>query len=78
VAERIKAPTLLIQGETDTLFGLDQADATARQIAAGGGTVSVIWYSGGHDGGAPGPPSAPGSRPGSTSTSATRPAAPRR
>jgi ABC-2 type transport system ATP-binding protein len=55
VAGRISAPTLLIQGETDTLFGLDQADATARQIAAGGGTVSVIWYSGGHDGGAPGP-----------------------
>ncbi|HEX4357626.1 MAG TPA: alpha/beta fold hydrolase [Pseudonocardia sp.] len=55
VAGRITAPTLLIQGETDTLFGLDQADATARQIAAGGGTVSVIWYSGGHDGGAPGP-----------------------
>jgi ABC-2 type transport system ATP-binding protein len=55
VAGRITAPTLLIQGETDTLFGLDQADATAREIAAGGGTVSVIWYSGGHDGGAPGP-----------------------
>ncbi|HWN36835.1 MAG TPA: alpha/beta fold hydrolase [Pseudonocardia sp.] len=55
VAGRITAPTLLVQGETDTLFGLDQADATARQIAAGGGTVSVIWYSGGHDGGAPGP-----------------------
>jgi ABC-2 type transport system ATP-binding protein len=55
VAGRITAPTLLIQGEADTLFGLDQADATARQIAAGGGTVSVIWYSGGHDGGAPGP-----------------------
>jgi ABC-2 type transport system ATP-binding protein len=55
VAGRIAAPTLLIQGEIDTLFGLDQADATARQIAASGGTVSVIWYSGGHDGGAPGP-----------------------
>ncbi|MDT7636205.1 MAG: type transport system ATP-binding protein, partial [Pseudonocardiales bacterium] len=55
VAGRITAPTLLIQGETDTLFGLDQADATAREIAAGGGPVSVIWYSGGHDGGAPGP-----------------------
>jgi ABC-2 type transport system ATP-binding protein len=54
VAGQIKAPTLLIQGEQDTLFGLDQADATARQIAAGGGTVSVIWYSGGHDGGSPG------------------------
>ena len=54
-AGRIAAPTLLVQGEADTLFGLDQADATAREIAAAGGTVSVIWYSGGHDGGAPGP-----------------------
>jgi ABC-2 type transport system ATP-binding protein len=55
VTGRIKAPTLLVQGESDTLFGLDQADATARQIAAGGGIVSVLWYSGGHDGGGPGP-----------------------
>jgi ABC-2 type transport system ATP-binding protein len=54
VAARIAAPTLLVQGETDTLFGLDQADATARQIAASGGRVSVLWYPGGHDGGAPG------------------------
>ncbi len=55
VADRITAPTLLVQGESDTLFGLDQADATARQIAGSGGTVRVLWYSGGHDGGAPGP-----------------------
>ncbi|WP_028927435.1 alpha/beta fold hydrolase [Pseudonocardia acaciae] len=55
VTDRIAAPTLLVQGETDTLFGLDQADATARQIAAAGGTVDVIWFAGGHDGGAPGP-----------------------
>ena len=53
VTDRIKAPTLVIQGEADTLFGLDQADATARQIAAAGGTVRVLWYGGGHDGGAP-------------------------
>jgi ABC-2 type transport system ATP-binding protein len=53
VADRITAPTLLVQGEADTLFGLDQADATARQIAAAGGTVRVLWYGGGHDGGAP-------------------------
>ena len=51
VAGRITAPTLLVQGENDTLFGLDQADATARQIAAGGGTVAVAWFNGGHDGG---------------------------
>ncbi|WP_189060481.1 alpha/beta fold hydrolase [Longimycelium tulufanense] len=55
VTDRIHAPTLLVQGEQDTLFGLDQADATARQIAAAGGTVKVVWYTGGHDGGAPGP-----------------------
>jgi ABC-2 type transport system ATP-binding protein len=53
VAGRITAPTLLVQGEQDTLFGLDQADATARQIAAGGGTVAVSWFAGGHDGGGP-------------------------
>jgi len=55
VANRITAPTLLVQGESDTLFGLDQSDATAREIAGAGGTVAVLWYSGGHDDGAPGP-----------------------
>ena len=55
VTDRIAAPTLLVQGEQDTLFGLDQADATARQLAAAGTTVSVAWYSGGHDGEPPGP-----------------------
>jgi len=54
VTNRITAPTLLVQGEQDTLFGLDQADANARQIAANGTPVQVAWYSGGHDGGAPG------------------------
>jgi ABC-2 type transport system ATP-binding protein len=49
VLDRIKAPTLLIQGQADTLFGLDQADATARGIAANGTTVRVAWYAGGHD-----------------------------
>ena len=55
VTSRIKVPTLLVQGESDTLFGLDQSDATARQIAAAGGKVKTIWYTGGHDGGRPGP-----------------------
>ncbi len=53
IAGRITAPTLLVQGEQDTLFGLDQADATARGIAAGGGRVAVAWFAGGHDGGSP-------------------------
>ncbi|MGH3823551.1 MAG: alpha/beta fold hydrolase [Pseudonocardiaceae bacterium] len=51
VAGAITAPTLLIQGEHDTLFGLDQADATARQLASAGAPLKVIWYAGGHDGG---------------------------
>jgi len=53
VVAKITAPTLLVQGERDTLFGLDQADANARAIAAHGTTVAVTWYNGGHDGGSP-------------------------
>jgi ABC-2 type transport system ATP-binding protein len=55
VTGRITAPTLLVQGEQDTLFGLDQADANAREIAANGTPVQVRWYAGGHDGGEAGP-----------------------
>jgi ABC-2 type transport system ATP-binding protein len=55
VTSKITQPTLLVQGEQDTLFGLDQADANAREIAANGTKVKVVWYSGGHDGGSPGP-----------------------
>ncbi len=50
VAASITAPTLLVQGQRDSLFGLDQADATARAIAAAGGNVRVRWFNGGHDG----------------------------
>mgnify|MGYP001949431531 FL=1 len=55
VTQHITVPTMLVQGVSDTLFGLAQADANARQIAEAGGEVSVIWYTGGHDGGVPGP-----------------------
>ncbi|GAB1512369.1 alpha/beta fold hydrolase [Actinophytocola sp. KF-1] len=55
VTRNITQPTMLVQGEQDTLFGLDQADANARQIAEAGGKVKVVWYTGGHDGGRPGP-----------------------
>lgn len=47
--DRITAPTLLVQGTQDSLFGLGEADANARGIAANGTPVSVVWYSGGHD-----------------------------
>jgi ABC-2 type transport system ATP-binding protein len=55
VAGSITAPTLLVQGEQDTLFGLDQADATARRIAAADGDVQLVWFAGGHDAAMPGP-----------------------
>ncbi|GLW24882.1 alpha/beta fold hydrolase [Microbispora triticiradicis] len=53
VVGRITAPTLLVQGEQDTLFGLDHADVTARQIARAGTSVQMVWYAGGHDGDRP-------------------------
>ncbi len=43
-------PTLLVQGMADSLFGLDQADANARLIAATGAPMAVRWIDGGHDG----------------------------
>ncbi|MCX4695222.1 alpha/beta fold hydrolase [Streptomyces sp. NBC_01408] len=51
VGERIKVPTLIVQGQDDSLFPLDQADAMAKAIAANGAPVSVDWAAGGHDGG---------------------------
>jgi ABC-2 type transport system ATP-binding protein len=51
VAGRIRVPTLLVQGQADSLFPLDQADANARVIT--GAPVKVVWYQGGHDGGEP-------------------------
>ncbi|MEV0896764.1 alpha/beta fold hydrolase [Actinoplanes sp. NPDC049802] len=51
VLDRIKAPTLLIQGAVDTLFPLSEADANAKGIAAAGTPVRVAWFTGGHDGG---------------------------
>ncbi|MER6450599.1 ABC transporter ATP-binding protein [Streptomyces venezuelae] len=51
VGDRIKVPTLIVQGQDDSLFPLDQADAMAKAIAANGAPVSVDWAAGGHDGG---------------------------
>ncbi|MFF2656645.1 alpha/beta fold hydrolase [Kitasatospora sp. NPDC058032] len=50
VAARLKAPTLVIQGQQDSLFPLDQGDAIARAVAANGAPVAVDWFAGGHDG----------------------------
>ncbi|WP_217240318.1 alpha/beta fold hydrolase [Streptomyces sp. AC555_RSS877] len=51
VGGRIKVPTLLMQGQTDSLFPLGQADAAAKAIRANGAPVDVDWIAGGHDGG---------------------------
>ena len=51
VLDRIKAPTLLIQGQADSLFPLSEAMANYRGIAANGTPVRVDWFTGGHDGG---------------------------
>ncbi|MFJ1974837.1 CocE/NonD family hydrolase [Streptomyces sp. NPDC087903] len=51
VGDRIKVPTLLVQGQTDSLFPLGQADAAAKAIRANGAPVDVDWIAGGHDGG---------------------------
>jgi ABC-2 type transport system ATP-binding protein len=52
VLGHLDAPTLLTQGEDDSLFPLSEADANARQLAAHGTPVRVVWREGGHDTGA--------------------------
>ncbi|MEV5433864.1 CocE/NonD family hydrolase [Streptomyces sp. NPDC052701] len=51
VGDRIEVPTLLVQGQSDSLFPLDQADRAAKAIRANGAPVDVDWIAGGHDGG---------------------------
>ncbi|MFD8232602.1 CocE/NonD family hydrolase [Streptomyces sp. NPDC059696] len=51
VGKSIKVPTLLMQGQTDSLFPLGQADRAAEAIRANGAPVDVDWIAGGHDGG---------------------------
>lgn len=52
---RVKAPTLLVQGQADSLFNLNEATATYRILKAQGTTTKMIWQAWGHSGGqAPG------------------------
>ncbi|MGW2509348.1 alpha/beta fold hydrolase [Streptomyces scopuliridis] len=53
VGDRIDVPALIVQGQTDSLFPLGQADAMAKAISANGAPVDVDWMAGGHDGGDP-------------------------
>jgi ABC-2 type transport system ATP-binding protein len=47
---RLNAPVLLVQGQSDTLFNLNDASATYRTLARRGVPVGMIWNSGGHGG----------------------------
>ncbi|WP_148591819.1 alpha/beta fold hydrolase [Streptomyces sp. WAC01526] len=51
VGDRIKVPTLIMQGQTDSLFPLDQSDALYKKLRKNGAPVGVDWIAGGHDGG---------------------------
>jgi predicted acyl esterase len=52
---KIKIPVYLLQGETDTLFNLNEAIANYQGLRAQGTPVKMIWQSWGHSGGpAPG------------------------
>jgi ABC-2 type transport system ATP-binding protein len=52
---KIKVPTLLLQGQNDTLFNLNEASATYKALKAQGTPVKMVWHLWGHSGGgAPG------------------------
>ncbi|OXY90157.1 CocE/NonD family hydrolase [Streptomyces diastatochromogenes] len=48
---RVEAPTLLVQGQADSLFNLNEATATYRTLKAQGVPTRMIWQSWGHSGG---------------------------
>ncbi|MBC2865285.1 CocE/NonD family hydrolase [Streptomyces mexicanus] len=48
---RVKAPTLLVQGQADSLFNLNEATATYKALKAQGTETKMIWQSWGHSGG---------------------------
>ena len=52
---RITVPTLVVQGENDTLFNLQEAAATYRGLRAQGTPTRMIWQSWGHSGLTPAP-----------------------
>ncbi|SBU90445.1 putative hydrolase, CocE/NonD family [Streptomyces sp. MnatMP-M77] len=49
--DRVKAPTLIVQGQADSLFNLNEATATYRTLKAQGTETKMIWQSWGHSGG---------------------------
>ena len=52
---KVKAPTLLLQGQDDTLFNLQESVATYHALEAQGTPVRMVWQSWGHSGMTPAP-----------------------
>ncbi|HSK32777.1 MAG TPA: CocE/NonD family hydrolase [Propionicimonas sp.] len=52
---RIKVPTLLVQGQKDTLFNLNEAVSTYTALRKQGTPVKMVWQSWGHSGSGPAP-----------------------
>ncbi|MEU9699472.1 CocE/NonD family hydrolase [Streptomyces sp. NPDC047981] len=53
--DRVTAPTLIVQGQADSLFTLNEAQDTYERLQARGVETKMIWQSWGHSGGqAPG------------------------
>jgi ABC-2 type transport system ATP-binding protein len=52
---KVKIPVLLMQGENDTLFNLNEAAATYKALKAQGTPVKMVWHSWGHSGSTPAP-----------------------
>ncbi|MFB7210071.1 CocE/NonD family hydrolase [Streptomyces sp. NPDC056255] len=48
---QVKAPTLIVQGQADSLFNLNEATATYETLKAQGTTAKMIWQAWGHSGG---------------------------
>ncbi len=48
--DRIRIPTMLVQGQGDTLFNLQESVATYRSLKAQGTPVKLVWQFGGHSG----------------------------
>ncbi|MEU9859712.1 CocE/NonD family hydrolase [Streptomyces sp. NPDC047971] len=49
--DRVKAPTLIVQGQADSLFTLNEAQDTYERLQARGVETKMIWQSWGHSGG---------------------------
>ncbi|MEW2069787.1 CocE/NonD family hydrolase [Streptomyces sp. NPDC007346] len=49
--DRVKAPTLIVQGQADSLFNLNEATATYKTLKAQGTPAKMVWQSWGHSGG---------------------------